>query len=88
MLVDQHKVLKGARLEKECVSLLQRHGRGKLWFLVVITQVGNLIQVANKQKVLNSYFQSYLAQCVLQYRLMKRFRLKGTQEKYGYTDTT
>lgn len=53
LLIHQHQVLQRAGLEKECVALLQGHGGGKLWFLIVISQMGNLIQIAKKQSRYN-----------------------------------
>lgn len=46
LLVHQHQVLQGPRLEEEGVSLLQGHGGGELRLLVIVAQVGDLVQVA------------------------------------------
>lgn len=82
LLVHQHKVLKGTRLEKECVSLLQRHGRRKLRFVVIITQVGNLIQVANKQNILDSDFQRIMCPTV---QINEKLQVK---HRFCVTETT
>lgn len=44
-LIYQHQVLERSWLKKECISFLKRHGRRKLWFLIIITQVSYLVQV-------------------------------------------
>lgn len=48
LLVHQHEVLQGPRLEEEGVSLLQRHRGGELGFLVVVPKVGDLVKVADR----------------------------------------
>lgn len=45
MFIHQHQVFERPRLEEESVSLLQRHGRGKLGLFIVVTQVSDLIKV-------------------------------------------
>lgn len=50
LLIYEHKVLKWSWLEEKGVSFLQRHGRRELWFIVIITQVSNLIQITNRKK--------------------------------------
>ena len=47
-LVDQHQVAQRARREEERIALLQRHGRAELGLVVVVTQVGDLVQVAGR----------------------------------------
>lgn len=48
LLVHQHEVLQRPRLEEEGVPLLQRHGGGELGFVIVVPQVGNLVQVTKE----------------------------------------
>lgn len=43
--IHQHQVFERSWLKKECISFLQRHGRRELWFLIIITQVGYLVQI-------------------------------------------
>lgn len=49
LFVHKHQVLKRSWLEEKGVSFFQRHGRRKLWFVVIITQVGYLIQITNTE---------------------------------------
>lgn len=51
LLIHKHQVLKRSWLEEKSVSFLQRHGRRELWLIVVITQVGDLIQITNRNRV-------------------------------------
>ena len=42
-LIDCIKVLEWARCKKESVSLLKRHGAAKFWFVIVISEMRDLV---------------------------------------------
>lgn len=44
-LIHQHQILQRSWLKKECISFLKRHGRGKLWLLIIVPKVSYLVQV-------------------------------------------
>lgn len=50
-LVHQHQVLEGTGTEEECVALFQRDGAAEFGLVVVVTQVGDLVQVAAGEEV-------------------------------------
>ena len=45
-LVHHHQVLQGAGREEKRISLLYGHGTAELWLIVIVAQVGDLVQVA------------------------------------------
>ncbi len=45
-LVDHDDIFQRPRLEEESVALFQRHGTGEFWLVVIVTQMGDLVQVA------------------------------------------
>lgn len=49
LFINQHQILEGTGLEEEGVPFFQRHGRGELRLLIIITQVGNLVKVTRKR---------------------------------------
>lgn len=59
-LIHQHQVLERSWLEKESVSFLQGHGGGELRLLVVISQMGYLVQVTSDTKEEHYHSQSRL----------------------------
>ena len=43
--INKNQILEAPRCEKECGAFLQFHGTGKLWFIIIIPKVGDLVQV-------------------------------------------
>lgn len=50
LLIHKHQVLEGSWLEEKSVSFLQRHSGRELWFIIIISQVSNLVQITNKER--------------------------------------
>lgn len=62
--VDENEISELSRREEEGVTLLQRHRRTELRFVIVVAQVSNLVQVTVGEKN-NFYCGSFLSKCVI-----------------------
>lgn len=51
--VDHDQIFQCPRSEEECVSLFQWHCRTELWLIVIVTEMGDLIQITGKSKTIH-----------------------------------
>ena len=52
-LVDKNQITKWPWSEEERVAFLQRHGGRELWFVIVVSQMSDLVQVTETERIIS-----------------------------------